>query len=170
MTTKVSGNLIGSIPDDLRPELVLVAASLVDQQPVGLDTPLQVSFGPAQGTVSDPVALAADGTTTIQQDRTYRGTATFSLSRSTSIGEAILWVRLLVDGVQQGVPFSLLMTDDDMTIPLQFFFEADFVAGQILNMEIYRDSNGINNGGLTTQSSSIGWGTAPSAHLRMTSF
>ena len=51
--------------------LVLDAASFNSQAPASLDIPIQVEFGPAQGTVSDPVMLSAAGAITFNEPGLY---------------------------------------------------------------------------------------------------
>ena len=60
-------------PNNLIVERLVDGVSLAtSQEPVGTDAPLQLEFGAAVGTVSDPVMLAADGTLTINSTGTYR--------------------------------------------------------------------------------------------------
>ena len=149
----------------------LVAASFSQQQPTGTDSPLQVEFGAAQGTGSDPVQLSSSGTVTINETRFYSITASFSLSRTTAVGESFLFIRLLINDVQDEEPIAAVMTDDNMTIPLQLNRVGIFTSGTEIKVEVIIDSSGIDNGGLSSFSATApGWGSSASASLRIETF
>ncbi len=156
------------LPDT--PLETLIAFSLVNQLPTTTDTPIQIEFGAAQGTPSDPTQIDENGVVTINQDGIYGFRYIFSVSRTTSAGEAYIFLRALADGVQVGNPLSVIIADDEMTIPLELTFTSFLPAGTTVSSELYRDSQGINNGGLETRASTIGWGQSPSAALRLTKF
>lgn len=144
-------------------QTVLKAESVVDQNPAGLDTPLQVEFGAAQAVSS--VSLSANGTITILQDGYYVMTFTARASRNTGAGQAILFIRTLVDTVT-GDTGAAELDDGDFTIPLVSQVEGNYTAGQEIKVQILRDSGGNNDGGLhSIVSTSAGWNTAPSARV-----
>ena len=147
--------------------LLLAGEELADQIPAGIDTPMQVKFGAAQGTGGDPVMIDALGAVTFNLAGYYRLRGTFSVSRSGGSQVAELWLRLLINGVQQGVALACESSEHNVTIPLQYDFEAQFSAGQVVTVEFVRDSNGNNDGLLESQMSSNGWGNSPSASIRI---
>ena len=146
---------------------VLVASELVSQSPTALDVPVPITFGAAQGGPSDPVQIDAAGLTTFNLAGIYRVRVVLSISRVTAPGEAFFFFRGLFNGVQVGNPVSCIMTDDEMTIPLEFTFTGSISAATTMTFEMVRDSAGNNDGGLDARTSSVGWGTSPSASLRI---
>ncbi len=145
----------------------LIAESVADQNPSGLDTPLQVEFGAAQNT--EAIDLAADGTLTVKEVGVYLIFSTYYYSRTSSAGEAHFFIRLLKDGVQQGNPLGIVQTDDDITTPI-FLSATVAIEGVVpieYTIECVRDGGGVNSGGLRSVSSTIGWGQTPSARLRI---
>jgi hypothetical protein len=146
---------------------ILIAESLADQTPIGLDNPLQVEFGVAQST--DAVDIAADGTWTVKEIGVYLIFSTYYFSRTSSTGQVHFFIRLLVNGVQEGNPIGIIQTDDDITTPI-FLTSVVSVTGSVpieFTVECVRDADGIDNGGLKSIESSIGWGQTPSARLRI---
>lgn len=149
---------------------VLIARSLSDQQPAGADLPIQIEFGAAQGGPTDPVQIDAAGLVTFNEAGLYQIRTLLSVSRTTSGGEAIIFIRGLFNGVQVGAPVAAIIDDDEMTIPLEFTTVGNINPGTTFALEFVRDSAGTNNGGLTSFTNSIGWGTSPSASLRIVRF
>lgn len=145
----------------------LIAESVADQNPVGLDNPLQIEFGAAQST--DSIDLSTNGTLTVKETGVYLIFTTFYFSRASSVGQVHFFIRILKDGVQQGNPIGLIQTDDDITTPL-FLSSTVSVEGPVPTdyvVECVRDSAGVDSGGLRSITSSIGWGQTPSARLRV---
>ena len=146
---------------------IIIAESVADQNPSGLDTPLQVEFGVAQTT--EAADLAADGTWTIKEKGVYLVFSTYYFSRTSSAGQVHFFLRLLVNGVQEGNPLGIIQTDDDITTPI-FLASIVSVTGTVpldFTVECVRDSAGTNSGGLRSITSTIGWGQTPSARLRI---
>lgn len=131
-------------------ELVYSARSLAtSQDPVGLDTPLQVEFGPAQGDASWPAILDATGKTTIQKAGTYSFNTLLTLGRLGLGGTSIMFVRYLVNGVQVGGSGFVELDTERLVIPLTFNSPPlKLKAGDYLTLEIVRDSSGVDAGGL----------------------
>lgn len=155
--------------DQLVVERLLDASSTAaNQLPAGLGTPLQVEFGPAVGTGSDPVQLSAAGLLTVNEAGTYILKVSVQVGRTGATGTSLLFLRALVDGVQAGrsVAFKLgnsnnLTKFSDvtlLTLP---------VPGTTIKYEIIRDSTGANFGGLFQATSADGWNSSPSAALRV---
>lgn len=156
----VEGNFIGAGEK-------LIAESIADQNPDGLDNPLQVEFGPAQNT--DAIDLAEDGTLTVKEVGVYLIFSTYYYSRTSSAGEAHFFIRLLKDGVQEGNPLGIVQTDDDITTPI-FLSATVAIEGVVpidYTIECVRDGGGVDSGGLRSIASTIGWGQTPSARMRI---
>lgn len=172
--TLANGNIAklvaASSIDIVRPTSVLVASSLTDQQPAGTDTPILVEYGAAQKGPTDPLSLRADGTVDVNISGAYEFIALYSVSRVSSVGVALVFIRLLVGGVQIGNPVSIEMDDNDMTLSSTLSFIGNFSAGDEITTEMYRDSSGANSGGLVSHNSTIGWGASPSAAVRAFKF
>ena len=146
---------------------ILIAESVADQNPVGVDNPLQIEFGPAQN--SDAIDLAEDGTLTVKEIGVYLVFNTFYYSRTSSVGEAHFFIRLLKDGVQQGNPLGIIQTDDDITTPIFLTAVIAIEEGTPIDyiVECVRDGGGVDSGGLRSIASTIGWGQTPSARMRI---
>jgi len=147
---------------------VLNAASYSDQVPSGLDVALQVNFGAAQGTSSDPVMVSAAGLVTFNQTGLYLVNGMGNVERSGSGGVATLLFRPLVNGTPVGVVkgfdigTSQSMMPYEITIP---FYVS--VAGTTFTFEILRDSSGVNDGGLYDHVTASSWDNVPSANLQI---
>lgn len=148
---------------------VLNGVSTVDQVPSGLDTPIQVSFGAAQYTASDPVMIDAAGTVTFNEPGLYLLNAYGNVERKgSSGGSAIVLFRSLINDVQAGSTkgFDLDKTDTfspyEITIPLNIA-----AAGTTLKFQIMRDSSGVDAGGLYTHVNLGGWSDVPSTEIAL---
>ena len=146
---------------------VLLGFSFDNQDPITTDTPIKIELGGTIGDSNDQVSMV-DNVIHINQEGTYLFRMIFSVTRPSSVGIAFIFIRGLVNGVQLGNPVAVSLSDDDMTIPLEYTFSSFLPAGTTLSMEMYRDSAGTDSGGLTSLPSLIGWGNAPSASIRIT--
>ena len=165
----INGIINGQTYGNWTPETVLIASSTVNQEPSGTDNPLQISYGAAQGTVSDPVMLAADGTITINESGYYDINATYNIGRQgSSGGTADIFIRGLLDAVQTGNPVSAVVDTSNIVIPSQLEIQGFIEAGAVLTAEIIRDSAGMDDGGIFSIASSAGWGDSSSASIRIT--
>lgn len=150
------------------PVQVLFASEFTDQEPTLIDVPIQVKFGGAQLTVNDPVMIDALGNITINEAGHYEVISTFRVGRLGSAGQiSKLYVRGLVNGVGFGNPTSTFIDNPSIVIPELFTLNGFAAAGAVITIEFYRDSDGPNEGGLFAATSAIGWGTAPSAVIRI---
>lgn len=143
-----------------------VAAS---QLPTGLDTPLQIEFGPAVTTTD--ASLSAAGALTINTTGTYRIKISVELGRSGGAGTSIMFLRALVDGAQAGR--SIVYKISSATATNSFNDEAwlTLSAGTVITYEMIRDGAGSNDGGLYKDSTSVlSWNDSPSAALRVEKF
>lgn len=147
---------------------VLVAADTTNQTPSALDTPLQVKFGSAQGTVSDPVSLDASGVITFNQAGLYLFNGYANIERvGSSGGVAILLFRPLLNGVQADVIKMVEMDAPDIASPYEVTLPLTVSEGDQLTYEIMRDSSGVNEGGLYTHVNAGPWDDIPSVAIKI---
>ena len=110
-----------------------------------LDTPIQIEVGVAQGSVSDPVMLDVNGTITINEVDLYFVHVKGELGR---IGAAAmvaeLRLRITLNGVQVGSTLSASIGSSSIVIPLDVTRIIQFSDGDILKLELVRDSSGNN--------------------------
>lgn len=145
---------------------VLRVASTAIQAPSALDTPLQLTFGAATGSVADPVMISAAGLVTFNQPGNYAIRIKTQNGRTGATGTSILLMRILFNGTQYGSPAATKITSTDSTVPTESRVVLNPTAGQTLAIQIMRDSAGSNFGGVYPQVATVvAWGTAPSALL-----
>lgn len=145
---------------------VLRAASTATQAPTAVDTALQVSFGAAQGSASDPVMINAAGLVTFNTAGNYAVRIKLQNGRTGATGTSILLSRILLNGAQIGSAAAVKMTQTDATTPSESRVVVNPTAGQTFQVQIMRDSAGSNFGGLYPQTATVAaWGIAPSALL-----
>lgn len=145
---------------------VLRAASTATQAPTVVDTPLQLSFGAAQGSASDPVMINAAGTVTFNTAGNYAVRVKLQCGRTGATGTSILLSRLVLGGTQLGSAACVKLTQTDATTPTDSRVVMNPTAGQTLQVQIMRDSAGSNFGGVYPQTAMVAaWGVAPSALL-----
>ena len=146
---------------------VLVARSTVNQLPSGLDTALQVSFGPAQGTSGDAVMIASNGTITFNQTGLYLINGYGNIERQgSSGGVTVTLFRFLVNGVQSSSTKGVELDSTGVMFPYEITIPINITtAGTTMSFEIMRDSSGVNNGGLYTHTNLGGWSNVPSAEI-----
>lgn len=140
----------------------------VSQDPAGLDTPLQLEFGPAID--AGEVTLSAAGAITFVTGGLYRVKVSVQLGRSGGAGTSVIFLRALVNGAQAGR--SLAYKLDDPNIIINFSDEAwlDLPPGAIITYEMVRDSTGNNSGSAISTAPTLGWNTSPSAAVRVEKF
>lgn len=145
--------------------LVLTGASgAANQQPGVVDTPLQIEYGPLQTTTD--ATLSAAGLLTFNTAGQYAVTLFTRFGRTAGAGTAIVFNRILRNGVQTLNSNSVSMADVAAVIPFSATVLMDVLAGDTFSQEIYRDSAGVNNGGLFQTSPSLGgWLVAPTATI-----
>lgn len=145
---------------------LLRAASTVAQAPTAVDTPLQLAFGAAQNSASNPVMINAAGLVTFNTAGNYAVRIKLQCGRTGATGTSILLSRLLLSGVQTGSTACVKLTQTDATTPTESRVVINATAGQTLAVQIMRDSAGSNFGGVYQQVATVtAWGTAPSALL-----
>ena len=145
---------------------VLRVASTAIQAPAAVDTPLQLTFGAAQGSASDPIMMSAAGLVTFNQAGAYALRLKLQCGRTGASGTSILLSRLLINGAQLGSAAAVKITATDATVPTESRVALNVTAGQTFAAQIMRDSAGSNFGGVYPHTAAVtAWGTAPSALL-----
>lgn len=145
---------------------VLRAASTVAQAPTATDTPLQLTFGAAQKSATDPVMINSAGLVTFNTAGNYAVRIKTQNGRTGASGTSILLMRILVNGTQYGSPAATRITATDSTVPTESRVVLNPTAGQTMAVQIMRDSAGSNFGGVYPQAATVmAWGSAPSTLL-----
>ncbi|UNY50520.1 neck protein [Salmonella phage PhiSTP1] len=145
---------------------VLRASSTVAQAPTAVGTALQLTFGAAQGTASNPVMINAAGLVTFNATGNYAVRIKLQAGRTGASGTSTLLSRILVNGAQYGSPAATKLVSADVTIPIESRVVINATAGQTMAVQIMRDSAGTNFGGVYPQTATVtAWGVAPSALL-----
>lgn len=159
----VSFSEITDVPDALPYERILVGTSTaLNQNPSAVDTPLQVEFGPAQAFAD--VSIASNGTITFNTSGSYLITLFLRFGRTTGAGAAIVLNRVLVNGVQTLNTNAVTLPDANITVPFSATIPLDVTAGTTFQLQIARDSAGINNGGLLrTPITTLPWNISTTA-------
>ena len=151
---------------------VLTAVDTTDQFPDATDTPLQVTFGGAQKTASDPVMLSNNGDITFNQAGIYlfNGYANFERQGSNG-GVSVILFRSLINGVQAGPTKGVELSATGIMIPYELTLPIQVNAGDVLTWQIMRDSSGSgggqNSGGLYTHTTLGAWSNVPSADVNI---
>lgn len=165
VTTQIADSMMYAAAGVKEVEVLRVASTAI-QAPATVDTPLQLTFGAAQGSASDPVMLNAAGLVTFNQAGAYALRLKLQCGRTGSSGTSILLSRLLLNGVQLGSAAAVKMTQTDATTPTESRVVLNVTAGQTFAAQIMRDSAGSNFGGVYPHVATVpAWGTAPSALL-----
>lgn len=150
-------------------ERMLLAESFNTQSPVGKDSPLQLEFGSAQFGPSDPVQLDALGNIRINQSDQYNVFITLQYGRIGAGSFSLLFFRILVDGVQTGSSHSAKLDNTEANFPIEFSAPFNFISGQTVTVEIWRDSTGFDAGSLFPETPTlVGANATPSAVILMT--
>jgi len=159
---------------DIVIERVLEAISLAtSQDPTGLGiaNAINVEFGAAQFTGSDPVMIDVNGRITFNVAGLYRVKSVFQFGRTGASGTSEVLFRLLVGGVQLGrsVGVKLGNSDDLRYIDIDNWFNVP--AGTTMDTQIMRDLSGNNSGGIVqttpTDEGSGTWGVVPCTIIRV---
>lgn len=160
------GALANFLLSQLNATQVLAAQSTVNQVPSALNTPLQVTFGPAQGTGSSPVQLLSNGSIVFNVGGLYlfNGYANFERQGSSG-GVTVTVFRALLNGNQITPTKGVELNTTGVMIPYELTVPFPANAGDVLTWQIMRDSSGVNSGGLYTRTLLGGWSNIPSADV-----
>ena len=147
---------------------VLAAVDTTNQEPSGLNSALQVKFGAAQKTATDPVMLDALGNITFNQGGLYlfNGYANFERQGSSG-GVTVTLFRALLNGVQSGPTKGVELSGTGIMFPYELTLPIQVSAGDVLTWEIMRDSSGVDAGGLYIHTNSGPWSNVPSADVNI---
>lgn len=166
----INGEPFGNYRQKPFQQVVLRASDFTLQSPVGLDNPLQLTFGPAQFGPSDPVQLDALGNVQINQTDQYNLFFILQYGRVGAGQASVLFFRVLIDGNQFGPSRYGEIDNADSKFPVEFSAPFDLASGQVLTIEIWRDSTGFDAGSLFPKIPTLaGALAAPSATLLLTS-
>lgn len=152
------------------PVLIDGTSQATDQQPSAVDTPRVIEFGPAQGTSEDPIQLLANGDMVVNKAGTYFFDFYFQIGRTGAAGVSKIFGRLTVNNVQPATGDSVLALLDnaDIIIPQEIETTIPLNQGDVVRIEIIRDSSGNNSGGLFADTPTpAGWNPAPSATVQI---
>lgn len=167
VTTQIADSMMYAAAG-VREVEVLRAASTVTQAPAAVNTPLQVAFGAAQGSIANPVQISAAGLVTFNSPGTYAVRIKLQNGRTGGGGGvAVLLSRILINGVQYGSPQSVKVDSAEITVPTdsRVVVEAP-AAGTTFSVQIMRDGSGTNTGGIYPLTAAVtAWGVSPSALL-----
>lgn len=165
VTTQLADSMLYAAAGVKEVEL-LRADSTVTQAPSAVDTPLQLTFGAAQKSATDPVMINSAGLVTFNTAGNYAVRIKLQNGRTGATGTSVLLSRILLNGAQVGSPASAKMTSSDVVVPTESRVVVNATAGQTFVVQIMRDSAGSNFGGVYPQAATVAaWGTAPSALL-----
>jgi hypothetical protein len=146
--------------------VILSAASVASsQEPVSVDTALQVEFGPLQSTTD--IDISAAGAITFKTAGKYIISPFFQYGRSGASGTSYLLNRYLVNGSQVGASLASKIDNASTLVPWSSSIQFTAVANDVLTIEIIRDSAGNNSGGLFALTPTAGWNTAPCAAIQI---
>lgn len=150
---------------------MIFAESFVNQVPTGLDATTQISFGPAQGTGSDPAQIDAAGTITLNEDvDALIVTVIVAFGRTGGVGTSEVFFRSLINGSPVGTPiFTKIDNANTQSIT---FINNHFAlpSGTTLATEFVRDPAGNDSGDLISNTpTATGWTVAsPSSTIVLT--
>ena len=143
------------------------------QNPTGLgpSNAVQIEYGPAVNSGSDPVSLAADGVLTINTAGTYRIKVSFQFSRVGNSGVSELLFRVTdAAGNQLGRSIAAFINSANDQVYIENDTWLTLPAGLALKFELMRDAGGDDSGGLTTFVPTVAtgsWNHAPAAAIRV---
>lgn len=164
----VSDLLVTGAP--IKSNALIAGLNNSDQNPPTENVALQVTFGAAQLTPSDPVNLLADGTIQFNEAGTYFMTFFFNFGRTSATQSAQMDLRGLINGAQVGATIGVSLDSADQSIPHANSFMVDKLAGPVdeITWEIARDAVGPDEGGLLAVNPSVGgWNLGASASVRI---
>lgn len=149
-------------------EEALQAASLIDQDPVGLGVALQITLGDAQTTPFFDVDVL--GNITCLQGDEYTFRFRFGVGREGAAGESQLYLRSLVNGVPTQYTAVAIVDNPRIEIPATFEGTIALNTNDVVTLEIIRDTDGNDSGGLRAGIPDVPWNPSPSALVTITRF
>jgi len=147
-------------------EILINGSSFVAQNPIGTDNPLQIEFGTAVNGPTDPVQMDATGLVTFNETDEYAISFFFEYGRLGAGQVSWLFWRIKVNGVQSGNSVFAKLDGANDDVPVQFEIARVFNEDDFFTVELMRDSQGNNTGGLLSETPTpIDWNRAPSANI-----
>lgn len=148
--------------------LLTATSPLANQLPVALDTPINITFGAAQGTIADPVMISGTGQITFNQAGQYTIQYLSHYGRTGSSGIAKLFTRTQVNGVTVGVSRTASLPTADTLNPFTLRAKVNVNVGDVMVLQLIRDSSGVNDGGFyQADPVTAGFNNAPSAQIEI---
>jgi len=166
----------------LSPSKVLIdEGSITDQNPIGLNAPLVITWGNVADVVTPDAILRTDGTLELLSSKVYGVLFDLQYGRNGGAGQSRLWFtsRISFGGAPfVYVPFSIVEYIDNSTdvksLNRLVNFEVDSLVAPlpwIVEIQLIRDSSGNNSGGLEALSSSLaGVPDAASARIAINTY
>lgn len=145
---------------------VIMNSQTTDLLPVAVDVPISATF--SSNANNSDITMASSGIITLLTAGVYFTTFNLNFGRSSGAGNAIVAARLLLNGSPFGFTQSMTLSDANAIHPAQFNIIRAYSANDTLQVEIMRDSSGINNGGLRGTAITPGdWNDVPSYWARV---
>lgn len=158
----------GAVDAVIGTPLLDASSPAATQYPSGLNSTTAISFGAAQGTVSDPIMLSALGEITFNRTMTVIGRTEMQFGRLSGSGTSILHFRGMLNGSPIGRCYTAMIANTDLIYPHVITFVLPVTSGDVLTFEMVRDPAGNNNGGLIAGTvTATGW-AEPSPCARTT--
>jgi hypothetical protein len=147
-------------------EPALVARDLTDQVPVGLSTPLQLTFGQAAAD-NGFFSVAGDGSITCTKVGRYNFNFYFQFSRTNGPGDSLSLIRPLINGLPiDNRPMAIEVGSNAVTYPMQFeAISITLAVNDVITFEMIRDSSGADEGYLKSATNTEGWVQSPSTSV-----
>jgi len=144
---------IANTPITTEYEILLNSKSTATtQNPSGLDSPLQIEFGPAFGVPNtDKVALDALGTITVRDAQQYRFLVETQSGRTGGTGTSLLVAYFTVNGNIIGESIQFEIPNGNISEYRQIEIQTDLQAGDEVKFFIVRDPSGNDSGGLRVE-------------------
>lgn len=147
-------------------EEVFNSANFDDQNPVGLGIDYQVLFGGVSATPE--FSVDALGNITCLDADQYNVIFRLTLGREGTSQVSQLYMRILLNGVARDFPTHTILDSDRIEIPSVMGGVMDLAVSDILTLELVRDTDGANQGGLRAGVPDVAWDNSPSAQIIIT--
>lgn len=134
-----------AIPIDADHTSILYSSTSDVQNPVGLDTPLRIHFGPAQ--LTEHIDLAADGVITVLISEQYYFEMFLTGHRDGQPLTSYLLAYITINGVAPRGPWIISLDGSPDFKPMFVSFNTTLEAGDTVELWIVRDGIGANDGG-----------------------
>ena len=136
------------------------------QEPVSVDSPIQVEYGIAQDTAD--VSMAANGALTFNTSGNYQINIDAHYGRTDATGTSVLLFRVLKNNVNMGDSLAAKISSSTTLVPWSRTMLIAATAGDVITTQLMRDSAGDNSGGLSKVSPTLaGWNAAPCISMQI---